>query len=54
MQTHLIRVYDDSVYVKTACGLDTSKKVTSNPRQVTCLSCIRCMTQKEVRKYLGG
>jgi len=54
MPKHLVRIKENPEYVKTACGLGTSKHITTNPKDVSCLSCIRCMTQKEVRKYLGG
>jgi len=39
---------------KTACGLNPeSVKITLSPKDVTCSSCLRCKTKKEIRKFLG-
>jgi len=54
-KTHLIRKVDKSVYIKTACGLGNANKLTTTKLyDVTCRNCLRCMTLKEVQRYLGG
>lgn len=50
---HLIRIADVATY-KTACGIDAHFKwITIYPRGVTCQRCVRCMTPKEVARFLG-
>ena len=51
---HLIRSLVTPVE-NTACGIDPNyKKITLSPQDVTCSNCLRCMTTKEVRKFLGN
>jgi hypothetical protein len=50
---HLIRSICEPSPI-TACGIDPNyKKITLSPRDVTCQSCLRCMTKNEVLSYLG-
>jgi hypothetical protein len=51
---HLIRTICDPL-IKTACGINPdSKKITLSPQDVSCSNCLRCMTKKEIQRYLGG
>lgn len=42
------------LYSKAVCGNKVNPlSLTTNPHQVSCQSCIRCMNKREVRLFLG-
>jgi len=48
---HLIRA---DIPNKTACGISAHFKwITISPKGVTCQRCVRCMTPKEIGRFLG-